>query len=174
MRARGGDDDAADQRAGGPRDVLHGLEERVALLEVALVDEVRQRGVHRRAEDRVAEAAQAREHDDPDGPVHERQCDEDERAHPVRRDHQATPLEPVEERADDEADDDRREEDRDEERGDPRARVRAVVDLDRQRNGREPGAQEGAEGREEEQPEAGVTAEELEMTHEIPEPNRVV
>ena len=165
MRARRRDDDAAEQRAGGPRDVLHRLEERVALVEVALVDEVRQRRVHGGTEDGVAEAADAREHDDPHRRVYERQDDEDDRAHAVRGNHESAPLEPVEERPDDESDDDRREEDRDEKSRDPRARMREVVDLDRQRDRREPGPEQGPERCEKQKPEARVTTEELEMAH---------
>ena len=124
-----GDDRAADDRPDGPRHVLDGLEERVAALELVLLEEVRHRGVDGRAVDRVPEPGDPGERDDPTGAVDERQRDEDARAEEVGGDHQLPPREPVEQRADHDADEDRRQEHGDQERADPRSRVRAVVDV---------------------------------------------
>ena len=69
-----------------------------------------------------------------------------------------------------EAEEDGRQDVRDQQRADPPARVRAVVDVDLQRDDREPVADAGGEGREEEKPEPPVLeqaqlATEIERAH---------
>ena len=89
----------------------------------------------------------------PPDAVDERQRGEDAEAHEVRGDHEPSPREPVDERAEQEPDHDDREEVGDEERGDPDARLGVVVDLERQRDRGEIRAEARPGGREEEVPE---------------------
>ena len=79
----------------------------------------------------------AGERDEHADPVDEGQGGEHAEADEVGRDHEPTPRQPVDERAEQQADDDDRQEVRDEESRHPGAGPRRVVDLQRQRDGRE-------------------------------------
>ena len=94
--------------------------------------------------------------------VDERQRGEDAEAEEVGDDHQPPSREPVDERPEQEPDEDDRQEVGDEERGDPDARLGAVVDVDRERDRREVGAEAGPRGGEEEVAERRRAAEEAE------------
>ena len=66
-------------------------------------------------------------------------------------DHEVAPRQPVEERAEREADDDGRQVGDDEDGADPEARVRPVLDVDRERDRRQKGADRRPEGRDRQQ-----------------------
>ena len=162
MRAREADEDPPGEGTGGRRQVLGRLEERVRTRQVLVADEVRQPGVDGRPEDAGREPGGGRERDDLARARRERQRGEDAEPGEIGGDHQPAAREAVDERAEDEPDGDRRQEVGDQERAHPSARMGAVVDVDRQRDEGEPRAEAGAEGREEERPEARRAREELE------------
>ena len=70
----------------------------------------------------------------------------------VGDDHDPPAREPVDQRAEQQADGHRRQEVRDEQRAHPRRRAGPVVDVDRQRDDRDPGSEARRERRSEEQP----------------------
>ena len=92
------------------RDVLDGLEERVAALEVVVVEEVRQARVTAGLKRPFASPATSCERDDRRRRGDERQRAERRRSARGRRRHQPAALEPVEQRPEQQADRDRRQE----------------------------------------------------------------
>ena len=151
MGAGGGGEEAAEDGADRPADVLHGLEQRVGGRQVLVRDEVGDAGIDGRAEEAVRDAGDGGERDDRAGTARERQREEDRGAEHVGADHEVAPRQPVEERAEREADDDGRQVGDDEDGADPEARVRPVLDVDRERDRRQKGADRRPEGRDRQQ-----------------------
>ena len=128
--------------------------------------EVRQPGEHGRPEERVPDPGERREDDDRRRRARERQRDED--AEPQTSEPIISPLRESRSTSGPTSrpEEDGRQDVRDQQRADPPARVRAVVDVDLERDHREPVADARAEGREEEKPEAPVV-EKAELATEI-------
>ena len=128
-----------------------------------VVDEVRQPRVDGRAEEARADPGERGQGDD-----HRRRWSRTGSAQKIAArsrsaaDHQALAREPVDERAGEQPDHDRGQDVRDQERADPRPGVGAVLDVDRERDEREPGSEPGEQRREEEQPEARDPGDEIE------------
>ena len=139
-RARQRDDRTAGQRPDDSRPPVDELQERVRDREIFVADEVRHTREHGRAEERVADPCNKRERDDRLRAVDERQRGEHGQATEIRSDHQALAREAIDERAEEEPDRDRRHDVRRQQSAHPPARVRAVVDLDLQREQRQPGS----------------------------------
>jgi len=118
--------------------------------------EVREPGEHRRPEEGVPDPGERREQDDGRRGVRERQRHEDPEPQEVRTDHERLPRELVDERPREQPEEHGRQDVRDQKRADPPTRVRAIVDVDLQRDHREPVPDPRGEGREEEKPEATV------------------
>ena len=141
------DDRAAEERADGGRRQSVSCSSAFAG-EVVVVDEVRQPGEHRRPEERVADARDHREGDD-----RGRVSTNGSAANTASRPRSEATIRHLRESRstsgpDEEPDDDPRDERGDEERADPPGRVRAVVDVDGERDQREPVADPRAERRE--------------------------
>ena len=114
------------------------------------------RRLHRRAEEGVTDARRRRECDGGHGGMRERQDGEDGQPAEIGADHQPFAREAVDDRPEQEAEEDRRQHVGDEQRPDPPAGLRPVVDVDLERDDREPVADPRRERRHEEQPEAAV------------------
>ena len=151
VRSRGGGEQAAEDRADGPAQVLDRLQQRVGIAELRLGHEVRDACVDGRTEEARRETGDECQRDDLARVRRERQCREDRGAQQVRRDHQPAALEPVEQRAEREADEDARQDLHDQHGADPEARVRPVLDVDRERDRRQKGADRRPEGRDRQQ-----------------------
>ena len=163
VRARRGDDGAADQGADDGRQVRGRAKDRVGRGKIGRVDEVRQPGVRRRPEEARGEARHPGQGDDLPGSAGEDERDEHADADDVRPDHQPAAGEPVDDRTERNADYDRRQEVRDQERAHPPGRVRPVVDVDREGDHREPRADAGHRRREEERPERRRSIEQAQL-----------
>ena len=166
VRAGDPDERAADQRADSPGHVVGGLEERGRVGQLRVVDEVREACVHGRAEEAVGDAGHAREHDDRGRARREGERDEDGEAHEVGADHQPLPLQPVDQGAEEEPDRDGRQEVRDQQPAHPRRRPREVVDVDRERDRGEPGADPRRDRGDEEQAKARCAVQKVELPPE--------
>ncbi len=162
VRAGGGDDDPADERAGGRRHPLRRLEQEVRLRQVVVGDEVRHAREQGRPEERVADACDEGEPDDRAGGVGERQGGEDPEPEHVRADEQELAREPVDERAAEEAHERRRDDRRGVQSREPEPRAGTVEDVDVEGDDREPRAGARAEAREEHQSEPGGSMHERE------------
>ncbi len=161
VRARRGDEHAADQRAEYGRHRVGRLQQALRARQLVVLDEVGQPRVDSRPEEARRETGDCRERHDLAGARRERERAEDEEAHDVGGDHHAPAREPVDERPDREADRDRRQEVGDQQRRDPAPGVRPVPDVEVERDERHPAPEAGAEGRVEEQAEAAHPVEQV-------------
>ena len=88
VRALNGDQEAADDRADHPRQVLDRLQERRGIRQFLVVDEVRQPGIDRGSEEARRDTAQRREEQRSGGAAGERQEAEDHDTDEIGHDQQ--------------------------------------------------------------------------------------
>ncbi len=129
VRTRSGREEAAEDRADRPADVLQRLQERIRRGQLLVGDEIRDAGVDRRAEESIAEAGDGGERDDRARATCEREREEDSRPDEVGADHEVAPPQPIEQRPQGQPDGDGREVGDDEDGSDPEGQEFLVLVL---------------------------------------------
>ena len=155
---RGGERSAGDGTE-RPGQVVGALEQRVGGGEIAVLNEIRQPCVDRRPEETRGHADDSGQHHDLGRARRERQDGEGSETDEVGVDHQAPPREPVDERADEQPDREGRKQVGDQERRDPGGRAGSLVDVDLERDERQPRPGAGADRCEEEPRKARLASE---------------
>ncbi len=159
IRPRGCDDHSAEKRPECGRRPFDELKEGVRGPELPGRDKIRDPCEHRRAEEGISDPRQCGEHHDLRRRAGEREEEEHCQPPDVGGDHQPFPREPVDDGAEQEPDEDRRKNVRDQELPDPPGGVGPIVDVDLEGDDRQPVADPGRRGREEEQAEPAVPEE---------------